>query len=237
MDASPATPEGPLVSVVVPVYNGESYLGEALDSILAQSYRPLEVIVVDDGSTDGTEAVARSRPVRYLKREHEGVSASRNAGIAAAQGELIAFLDADDVFLPDALAVQVGYLREHPEVGFVLGRMRRVVAANVEQPEWDQDRWSGGPLPASLPVVRKQLFAEIGGFDSSMDPCEDTDWLERARERGVAWRMLQDTVLVYRLHDSNATALGVPSTQAFKMLRAKLARRRAVAGEQPQGDS
>lgn len=225
------------MSVVVPVYNGESYLGEALESIFAQSYRPVEVIVVDDGSIDGSEAVARSRPVHYLKREHEGVSASRNAGIAAARGELIAFLDADDLLLPDALSVQVGYLLAHPDAGFVVGRMRRIVEPGVAQPEWDRKRWATGPIQSHLPVARRGLFAEIGGFDPSMDPCEDVEWIERASERGIRWEVLPNTVRLYRLHDSNATALGVPSIQAFRMLRAKLARRRAAAGRQARGSS
>ena len=237
MDALSTASDSPLVSVVVPVYNGQRYLGEALDSIFAQSYRPLEVIVVDDGSTDGSEAVARSRPVHYLKCGHEGVSASRNAGIAAVQGELIAFLDADDLLLPDALSVQVGYLLAHPDAGFVVGRMRRIVEPGVVRPAWDRKRWAAGPIQSHLPVARRHLFVEIGGFDPSMDPCEDVDWIERASERGIHWEVLPDTVRLYRLHDSNATALGVPSMQAFKMLRAKLARRRAAAGEQPQGNS
>jgi len=99
----------PLVSVVIPVYNAEPFLREALDSVLAQDYEPFEVIVVDDGSTDGSGTIARSYPeVRYLRQENQGPAVARNAGIAAAQGEFLAFFDADDVMLPNKLSVQVG---------------------------------------------------------------------------------------------------------------------------------
>jgi glycosyltransferase involved in cell wall biosynthesis len=91
----------PLVSVVTPVYNGEAFLRETLESIFAQDYEPFEVIVVDDGSTDGSAAIARSYPAaRYIRQHNQGPAAARNAGIAAARGEFLAFVDADDVALP-----------------------------------------------------------------------------------------------------------------------------------------
>ena len=114
---------GPLVSVVVPVYNVAAFLREALHSLVAQDYEPFEVVVIDDGSTDGSGAIARSYPgVRYLRQENQGPAAARNAGIAAARGEIVAFADADDVQLPTRLSVQVGYLIEHPEISATLGR-------------------------------------------------------------------------------------------------------------------
>ena len=101
----------PLVSTIIPVFNGERLLPEALDSVFRQDYRPIEVIVVDDGSTDGTSLVARSCPeVRYLYQSNQGLGAARNAGIAAACGEFIAFLDADDIWLPRKLSSQMNFL-------------------------------------------------------------------------------------------------------------------------------
>ncbi len=114
---------GPLVTVVMAVYNAEAFLAEALDSVYAQDYEPFEVVLVDDGSTDGSAAIAQSYPgLRYLRQENGGPSAARNAAIAAARGELVAVADADDVQLPGRLSVQVGYLVEHPEVAVTLGR-------------------------------------------------------------------------------------------------------------------
>jgi glycosyltransferase involved in cell wall biosynthesis len=108
----------PLVSVVVPVRNGERFLGEALDSVLAQDYEPVELIVVDDGSTDGSGDIAGARGAHVIRQEGGGLAAARNAGLAAAQGELVAFIDADDVWLPGKLVRQVEYLLDRPDVGF-----------------------------------------------------------------------------------------------------------------------
>src|SRR5436309_14667644 len=111
----------PLVSVVIPVYNGERYLADAIQSVLDQTYRNFEVIVVDDGSTDRSAEIAKrfGEAVRYVYRTNGGVCKARNAGIAAARGAYIAFLDQDDLWLHDKLAAQVAYLDSHPEAGAV----------------------------------------------------------------------------------------------------------------------
>src|SRR5438132_1599837 len=109
------------VSVVIPVYNGERYLADAIQSVRDQTYQNFEVIVVDDGSTDGSADVAQrfGEAIRYVHQANGGVCKARNAGIAAARGAYIAFLDQDDLWLPDKLAAQVTYLDSHPEVGAV----------------------------------------------------------------------------------------------------------------------
>src|SRR4029079_2498347 len=107
--------ENPLVSVIVPVYNGERYLREALESVFAQTYRAIEVIVVDDGSPDDSGTIGQSFPeVRYIHQTNQGVAAARNNGIEAARGEFFAFLDQDDLWVPEKLNVQVEYFLGHP---------------------------------------------------------------------------------------------------------------------------
>src|SRR6187549_3720033 len=113
------TEERPLVSIIVPVYNGERYLRAALESIFAQTYRPLEVIVVDDGSVDDSGVIAQSFPeVRYIRQENQGVAAARNHGIETARGEFYAFLDQDDLWTPEKLTVQISYLLNDPDLGY-----------------------------------------------------------------------------------------------------------------------
>jgi glycosyltransferase involved in cell wall biosynthesis len=175
----------PLVSVVMPVYNGARYLRQALESALTQTYRPLEIVVVDDGSTDDTPALLAEfgDKIRSIRQQNSGSAAARNAALRAARGELIAFLDADDLWLPRKLAVQVDYLRDHPEVDLVATRWLTLTegtpAAPKEAPEQETrveiDAENSGWLYNELlidcvvhtttVVMRRKLVDEIGIFD------------------------------------------------------------------------
>src|SRR3954470_15704279 len=135
----------PLVSALVPVFNGERFLAEALDSIFAQRWEPLEVVVVDDGSTDRSAEIARSYSVSYLHQENAGIATARNAAIEAAGGEIVAFLDADDVWLPGSLEKRVEHLLDTPEVGFVVGRMEVFLEPGHERPPWIEEEFVDKP--------------------------------------------------------------------------------------------
>ena len=133
--AQHATVTPGLVSIVIPVFNGEHVLAAAMQSVFDQSYRPFELIVVDDGSTDGSARLARTfAGARVIEQEHAGPDAARNRGVAASSGEFLAFLDADDELPADKLELQIGYLREHPEVGRALGRRQLLVEPQVRPP-------------------------------------------------------------------------------------------------------
>ena len=202
-----------LVSVVIPVLDGQRFLAEAIQSVLDQTYEPVEVIVVDDGSTDGSAAIARSfAGVQVIEQANSGPAGARNAGIAAAGGEFLAFVDADDVVPPDKLELQVSHLREHPEVGCVLGRQDIRLEPGTELPDWaiispDQARQrpdiaEHGQVPHMSMVVRASLFEEIGAFDPTYVHGEDADWLMRARGRAPI-ATLTSVVLHRRIHDRN----------------------------------
>ena len=217
----------PLVSVVTPVYNGEAFLRETLDSIFAQDYEPFEVIVVDDGSSDGSGAIARSYPtVRYIRQENQGPAAARNAGIAAARGEFLAFVDADDVILPNKLAVQVGYLLEHPETSVTLGGQDWI------DPPPRQGRglaWgdANGVQPTSI-VLRKSTMVEVGCFDPATSPTDDFDVLIRLREHGHQLVVVPEIVMRRRYHGGNLVlGRGVDKTLPVRLLKAKLDRERS----------
>ena len=185
----------PRVSVIIPTYNRAAWVAEAAASVLAQTYRDFELIVVDDGGTDATlEALARlAGELRLLRRAKQGgVSAARNLGVAAARGEWLAFLDSDDLWRPDKLARQIDYLKENPDLR--LCQTEEIWVRNgvrVNPPE--THRKVGGEifLPSlsrcvvspSAVMLERRLFEELGGFDETLPAAEDYDlWLR------VTWR-------------------------------------------------
>jgi glycosyltransferase involved in cell wall biosynthesis len=222
----------PLVTVVVAVYNAERFLREALDSVLAQDYEPLEVIVVDDGSTDRSGEIARSYPrLRYLRQENGGPAAARNAAIAFARGELLAVADADDVQLPHRLSLQVGYLLEHPEVSVTLGRQEWI----TPPPGAARDRIWGDldGVPLASMVARARAVREVGGYDPALRTAEDVDLLVRLRERGHRLAIVPEVVVHRRYHGGNLVAGRRQEPIPLALLKAKLDRDRARQPEQP----
>jgi glycosyltransferase involved in cell wall biosynthesis len=221
----------PLVSVIIPVYNGEKYLAEALDSVAAQDYTPLETIVVDDGSTDGTAQLAQARPeVRYIYQTNQGGGGARNTGLAAATGDFIAFLDADDVWLPGKLHAQVAYLLAHPEVGIVFTRMESFLEPGATWPAGlNEAYYAQGPvayLPSAL-LGRRRVFEQVGLFDASYRTDEDSDWFFRARDAGVVSAAVPQILLRRRIHTANnSRAAGAATPELVRLVRASLQRKR-----------
>ena len=216
---------GPLVSVVMPVFNAEQFVGDALRSVLAQDYDPIEVIAVDDGSTDSSAAIVQSfERVRYLRQPtRSGASEARNVGVAAAQGEFVAFVDADDVVPPTKLAVQVGHLLEHPQLACVLGRQHWMnppsgLARDVVWGDLDG-------IPILSAVFRTNVLRELGLFDEEKGG--DLDMLVRLREAGRSFTVLPDIVLHRRYHGGNLVAGRGLTPLPPISLKEKLARERA----------
>jgi len=218
---------GPLVSFIIPTHNYGHYLLEAIESALAQTYDNFELIVVDDGSTDGTRQLIeplRDR-LRYVRRNQGGPSAARNTGIMASRGQLIAFLDADDVWLPHKTALQVSYLVEHPEVGLVCGRTqamedndrRRPGATGDQPPRRAGERvmqFAAGAaftelflhhrnyVATSTVMLRRKCLDLVGMFDESLRRVEDFNlWLRVGRCFALA--RLPHALARHRRHGSN----------------------------------
>jgi glycosyltransferase involved in cell wall biosynthesis len=238
-DAASAGAALPLATIVIAVLNGEQTLARALESALAQTYEPLEVLVVDDGSTDATAEIARSfEGVRYLYQENSGPSAARNRGIDEALGEYVAFLDADDEALPARMSLQVGFLLEHPEVGCTLGRQE--VAEGGPPPEWvGRDAVFGdlAGVPLMSLVARRETLLDLGGFDTSLRIAEDRDLLVRMRERGIRIDVVAEVVLRRHFHGGNLSFERSPDPSEHPLLRslkAKLDRQRDSVEEPPQ---
>jgi glycosyltransferase involved in cell wall biosynthesis len=203
----------PLVSVVVPTYNCARYVTAAVDSVLFQSFTDLELLVVDDGSTDGTRQVLAGYgpPVRYLYQTNSGVSAARNLGIAESRGRYVAFLDADDTWMPQKLERQVAALDAAPGVGccysaflVVDSELRPLgVRKSERRGRILEDLLFRGNVVGSIctVLVERALLEQVGGFDLRMSQCADWDmWVRLARETEFLY--LEEPLVTYRQHGS-----------------------------------
>ncbi len=222
-----------LVSVIVPMYNGAAYLGEALASVRGQVDGPVELIVVDDGSRDSSAEIAASyRPMRQLTQAHQGAAVARNLGLATASGDLVAFLDQDDWWEPDKLRRQVAYALEHPEVEVVLTRQRFFLHPGTGTPGWltpellDSDQ--PGQTPSAL-LARKTLFDRLGGFNPEYPLTSAADWFLRAQAAGVDLHELPDALTHRRVHAGNQARLAEVHNQEQLRLAQETRRRGAGA--------
>jgi glycosyltransferase involved in cell wall biosynthesis len=216
---------GPLVSVIVPVYNGEAFLGATLESIFALDYTPTEVIVIDDGSEDKSAEIAASfEDAVLLRQANAGPAAARNAGLARATGEFVALVDADDLIPPDKLNVQISYLLDHPHVACVLGRQEWINPPSWLEPDKVHGDLGGIPLPSA--VFRTAPLKELGGYDATFPTGEDMDLLIRMRERGLEIAVLPNVLLRRRFHGDNLSVVPGPPQHRIRSLKAKLDRAR-----------
>lgn len=223
----------PLVSVIVPVYNTEKYLGEALESIMNQTYRNIEIIVVDDGSTDSSADVAASfEGVRVVRQENRGQGAARNVGIGIAEAELLSFLDADDMFRPDKTRRQVAVLEADPAIDAVFGTVVEFFSPELAISERPAVRLSLEPIQADTPtsgIVRRRAFEAVGLFVTGRSS-ETVDWILRMRDGGCRSERISDIAYDRRIHLTNVGVTGRndPSDR-LRSLKASLDRRRSAA--------
>ena len=206
--------ELPLVSVVIPAYNRADYIAQAIDSVLGQSYPHMEVIVVDDGSTDATPRIAAGYGARItlLRQSNSGVAAARNAGITSSTGEFVALLDSDDRWLSDKIARQIPFFADE-NVGLVHGAIRQFrssdgsfIANYFPGHVVDvHDLLAFRGLCTQTLVFRRSLFDQVGGFDASFQTGEDWEWTIRAATR-CAIRGTEDVVAENRIHDQQLSS-------------------------------
>lgn len=187
----------PVVSVIIPTYNRRALVDEAVGSVLAQSYNNFELIVIDDGSDDGTaDHLARyGSYLRLISRRRSGVAAARNYGVSVAKGRYLAFLDSDDLWMPNKLEIQVAFMGQHLGVQicqtdeiWIRNRVRVNPKTKHKKPSGDVFRRSLDLclVSPSAVMMTKQLFNQVGGFDESFPVCEDYDlWLRIAVERAI----------------------------------------------------
>ena len=236
-EAGPSRPK-PRVSVVMPAYNAGRYLAEAIESVLAQTGEPYELIVVDDGSTDDTAAVLAGygERIRRARQEHEGVSVARNRGVEMARGELVAFLDADDRFvLPTKLAEQAARFEADPGLDIVHSGWRMIEADGTPGPVREPWRWAPAldlrawllhhPVLPSAMMVRRATLERAGGFDPTLSVLEDVDLMLRLALAGAKAAWLEKVTVEYRRHGGGASgAVHRQGTALARITRAVFAR-------------
>jgi glycosyltransferase involved in cell wall biosynthesis len=239
-----------LVSVIIPTYNYARYIAGAVNSVLAQTYHNYEIVVVDDGSTDETrQALGDSLDkITYIYQHNRGVSAARNVGIERSHGDLIAFLDADDVWVPDKLDRQVRFLRDHPSIGLMCSDAEHINDGQRDAPTSPQslDRsirlhddmtvkeafrvlLETNFIITSTVVIRRECIRQVGVFDESLRSVEDRDlWLRTARHFPLAY--VPGAVVQKRSHPSNLSADGALCTESRIRVLEKVERDRVRLG-------
>jgi glycosyltransferase involved in cell wall biosynthesis len=227
------------VSVIIPVRDMDRYLAEALRSVLAQDYRPIEVIVVDDGSSDDSAEVAASFPdVICLRQAHQGVPTARNRGIARAGGAFIAFQDADDIWKPRKLTVQVEWMLLHPETGYVAACYQNFLEPGVARPAWVREEQLTSPQKGGISnlVVRRSVFETIGVFATDQEFGADLDWVMRVRDANIGAEILSDVLVSRRIHaDNHSHRWNGAKGPLLKALKASIDRRRSSPDTQRDG--
>jgi glycosyltransferase involved in cell wall biosynthesis len=222
------------VSVVVPVYNRERYLRESLDSVLTQGAVVSEIVVVDDGSTDGSVAVAESYgpPVRCVVQKNAGAASARNRGVQQATGEYIAFLDSDDIWMPGKLAAQLRAFADKPELDIVFGETEQFISPELDEETRRRLQCPAGAMPGYLVgamLAKRTVFDRVGSFDTQWHVGEFIDWYVRARETGIRSAMLPVLVLRRRLHGTNTMITQRDSQRDYlRIVKASLDRRRSA---------
>ncbi|MGH7791971.1 MAG: glycosyltransferase family 2 protein, partial [Thermodesulfobacteriota bacterium] len=197
----------PLVSVIIPVFNGEQFIKDAVDNILSQDYPALELIIVNDGSTDRTEEIIKGLPcdIRYFKQTNEGPASARNRGIKNASGELIMFLDVDDLWPENNLHMLVNEMLSEPDIDVIRGSAQLMkYNSEINDYEYIGNTKDSFPYSITAAIYRKSVFTKVGLFDR-LTFGEDMDWFYRAIELKVKIKRLEDVTLIVRKHGKNMT--------------------------------
>lgn len=242
------------VSVIIPVYNSEKFIRDAIDSVLNQTYRDFEIIVADDGSTDSTTEILKEYDdkIRWKSQENKGPASAKNFGISMAKGKYITFLDSDDVFMPDRLEQQVDYLNKHPAVGLVYsdyyqidekGETTRLISHSKENASLIQQNY----VPTSGVMCRRECIDTLGAFDENLGSNYDWDMWLRISEKYPIY-CIPKPLFKYKVHGGNISLTrpnrldyerrvkilllekayerrGKPSWLKFKIVRAKIERK------------
>ena len=223
------------VSVILVVRNGDQFIAEALGSVFRSHTKPLEILVVDGGSTDATVKIAGRFPLtRVIAQDATGIANAYNQAIAMARADLVAFISHDDIWEPGKLDQQLAFMRQHPLVGYTVTMVRHFLDECAHVPAGFRADLLERPVPGFIMetlMARKSVFQQVGLFDPSFSVSEDTDWFARARDAGVPMAILPDVLVRKRVHRAN-TSLTTPSINALllRAMRSSIQRKRPGGG-------
>jgi glycosyltransferase involved in cell wall biosynthesis len=219
----------PLVSVIVPVWNGARFLREAFESIAAQTYANVEIVVVDDASSDDSSRIAAAFATTLIRHETQlGVAAARNTAVRAASGEILTFLDQDDVWMAPDISVHVVALTGNPGVISIVTE-ELFLAEGAEKPAWLRPELLAAPHPAFVPsgmAFTRSTFERVGEFDTRLVHGSDTEWFARARSAAIPFNVSPQLTLRRRVHESNASRDSLISVELGQTLHALIGRKR-----------
>lgn len=228
-----------IVSVIIPVYNEERFLSGAINSVLKQTYESVEIIVIDDGSTDSSVDIAgQYDQVILLQQDHKGVAAARNYGMSIAKGDYISFLDADDEWDAKKIDTQIGYLKKNRSREAVICRFRNFFEKNITPPAWVNRQRFTTDIYQDMPslvtmLIRKDAFRKVGSFSEHLETGSDIDWFARAKDAGITMELIPETLVYRRLHDRNLSYKARSNqSDLLKIFKASLDRKRSGKNEE-----
>jgi glycosyltransferase involved in cell wall biosynthesis len=225
----------PLISVIIPVYNGEIYLAKTIESVLAQTYTPFEVILIDDGSTDSSGAIARSfvPQIRYYAQANAGLGSALNKGIELAEGRYFAFLDHDDLWVEHKLTRQMHAFAHNPGLDAVFSHIEQFYSPDLDPEVRKKVRYAQQTMSgfcADTLLISRQAFARVGNFDPLFRAAAFLDWYARAKEQELRIELIPEVLAQRRIHNTN---MGIKmkdsvNVEYTRLLKAALDRRRAA---------
>lgn len=225
------------ISTIIPVYNGERYLHEAVMSVLSQVGVEQDVWIIDDGSTDDTPAIAdalaaqsQSVPIHVVHQTNAGSSDARNCGVQLSAGAFLAFLDADDIWTPGRLRLMLDAFEENPALDVVLGYVEQFYSPELDEVQRARLYCPDKPMPGQHPggmLMRRAAFEKIGGFDNAIQYGEVVEWVIRVHDARLQMKLLPNVVFRRRIHGTNKILTPLAQNIYPSILKAALDRRRA----------
>lgn len=229
-----AEENNPLISVIMPVFNREKYIREALQSILDDAYHRKEIIVVDDGSTDNSVHIVSEFPeIKIIRQKNQGVAVARNTGIKASGGQFITYLDSDDIWMPGRIELCLDYFVKNSNTDLIMGQEILFLDHAITKPALIKEEWLNQAMDAGnngVTMLKKSCYDRVGLFNPVYKKGEDTEWHVRAIEAGLNIGRISSVFQWRRVHDANLSFVPGenPNSNLIQIIRESLHRKNKI---------